>query len=395
MPVPLTLRANLAPRAARQALMWGALLWAIPMIVIAALIAHDPTRHTVTLNSYHLASAAWWKGQNLYIGPAGMNYLPHFAILYSPFHFLPLRASEILWRACAAAALGFGLFQLMRALFGAAAERPFFWASLLAAPLCLGALRNGNANALFGGLTLLAIVAVLRERWWVALAWMTLAVALKPLGIVLLMLAVLVYKPLRWRAPLAFLALAIFPFLFGHPDYVASQFHEAWKNLRACAAVTENRFADLNGILRTLGTPMPAAASTAVRVIAGALTAALWWWGARRLAPLWRGLWLYALATGYLMVFNPMNEANSYAILAPALAAWAICFLCSNEVEERKRGVFLACMILSMGLLPNLVRPIFGNYFALVWHPAMTIVFIGVLVHYISGPRRNSLNFSS
>ena len=67
-------------------------------------------------------------------------------------------------------------------------------------------------------------------------------------------------------------------------------------------------------------------ASTFVRVLSGGLTALAWRWGARRLNPALRGLWLYALATAYLMLFNPMNEENSYVILAPALGAWAVYF---------------------------------------------------------------------
>jgi hypothetical protein len=36
-------------------------------------------------------------------------------------------------------------------------------------------------------------------------------------------------------------------------------------------------------------------------------------------------------------------------------------------------------MALSMGLLPNIVRPLFHNYFALFWHPFMTLVFVALL----------------
>jgi hypothetical protein len=41
-----------------------------------------------------------------------------------------------------------------------------------------------------------------------------------------------------------------------------------------------------------------------------------------------------------------------------------------------------------MGCLPNLVRPLFGNYFALFWHPVMTIVFLGMLVVYARSAQR-------
>jgi hypothetical protein len=374
---------TLWPRDRRHALIAGVWLWVIPMLVIAVLVAINPLKHTVTVDSYHKAAQAWWDGQDLYVGPSGMNYLPHFAVLYSPFHFLPFRLSEILWRFCAAASLVVGLWRLAQLLFHAERERAFLWMTLLAMPLSMGALRNGNANALFGGILLLAIVAAMEQRWTLAVGWMALEIALKPLGIVLLGLAALFYTPVIRRVPAAILGLAIFPFLFGRPSYVWSQDREAWSNLRACAAVTEHRFADLNGILRTFGAPLSTSASTIVRVAAGALTALLWVWGARRLAgDMAQYLWLYALASAYLMVFNPMNEANSYVILAPALAVWAVYFLLDNNASDRGLGWTIALMTLSMGLLPNILRPWLGNYFALCWHPFMTIVFVVILAQF-------------
>jgi hypothetical protein len=362
----------------------GVLLWVVPMLVIGVMVALRPTHRTVTLDSYHMAAGNWWLGKSLYAGPQGMNYLPHFAVLFSPFHFVPLWLGEVLWRFCAAATLAGGLWWLMCALFRSAPERPFFWATLVAMPLCMTSLRNGNANALFGGVTLLAIVALVNRRWWLTLGLMALLTAIKPLGVVLLLLAPIFYAPLRWRLPVAVLGLAVFPFLFGSPTYVCSQYQAAWGNLQACAVVTEHRFADINGILRTFGTAFSPSVSKLVRVLAGGMTAVVWWWGARRLREPLPGLWLYALATGYLMLFNPMNEENSYSILAPALGAWATFFLFGPQARNtRGLGWAIVIMALSLGLLPNIVRPLFGNHFALFWHPFMTLVFLALLGYFV------------
>jgi alpha-1,2-mannosyltransferase len=343
-----------------------------------------PSHRSVT-PSYHLATANWWQHQNLYVGPAGMNYLPHFVVLYTPFHFLPRPLGEVLWRFLSALTLGGGLWQLVRALFAAEPDRPFFWASLLAMPLCMNSLRNGNANAIFGGVVLLAIVALVCQRWWLAVGLIALATALKPLGVVLLLLAPLVYAPVRWRVPAAIIALAIFPFLFGPPSYVAGQYREAWNNLQACAVVSEHRFADINGILRTFDVQLGPQFSKLLRVAAGALFAALFYWGAKRIREPLSYLWLYALATGYLMLFNPMTEENSYGILAPALGIWSAFFLFSVKAPPGRTLAFvIAAMALSMGLLPNLVRPLFGNHFALFWHPVMAILFLSILAWFIA-----------
>jgi alpha-1,2-mannosyltransferase len=372
------------PKNSGTAFFLAVLLWVVPMLVITAMVIHNPRSHTVTFGSYHKAAEAWWSGGTLYDGPRGMNYLPHFAILYSPFHFLPETISEILWRVCAAAALSIGLWQLMRELFAKEPEFPFLWATLLMLPLSLGALRNGNANAIFGGVTLLAVAGLLRGRWWTAIVWMALAVAIKPIGIVLLLLSAIYYRPVMLRFPIAILALAVFPFCFATPQYAWAQYHDMWQNLKMCAAVSEHRFADLNGLLRTIGTPLSAKASTIMRAVCGALTAVIWLWGARLLAPPGRHLWLYALATAYLMLFNPMTESNSYAILAPALAVWAVCFLCHPELKNRRLGWAVTLIALSMGLLPTLLRQLCGNYFALFWFPLMTIVFVVLLTCFIA-----------
>jgi hypothetical protein len=383
-------RSILWPENTRRAFLVALLVWIVPMLVIGAMAIRDPLRHTVTTGSFHPAAHNWWARQNLYIGPAGMNYLPHFAILYTPFHLLPFTLSELVWRFCAAAIIALGVCRITRQLFGARFECPFLCASILTMPICLGALHNGNANGVFSGLTLLAVVAILQQRWWIALAWMALATACKPLGIVLLLLASIYYMPIARRLPLALLALAVFPFFFGPPDYVCAQYREAWLNLHACAAVTEHRFADINGILRTLGAPLPPASSTPMRFVAGALVAVVWLWGARRLEAAPRVLWLYALSTAFLMLFNPMTESNSYVILAPALGAWATFLLFKEERVSRRFGIAIAIMALCMGLLPAILHPFLGNRFALIWHPSTAILFLATLLAFIIRPRETS-----
>ena len=370
------------PGDSRSALIAALALWTVPMVVIGIMVAVQPMKRTV-MPLYHAAAANWWAHQDLYTGPKGMNYLPHFAILFSPFHLLPLRVCDVLWRFCAAGMLAGGVWRIVRRLSGSAPERPFLWATLMTMPLCMNALRNGQANATFAGVVLLAIATLLERRWWIAAGLMILAVAVKPLGLVLVLLAPVIYAPLRWRLLIGLVAFAIFPFLFGSPDYVIAQHRAAMANLQSCAEVTQHRFADINGILRTFGTPLPPEASKIVRVLAGGFTLALWWLGARRVDEPLRGLWLYALTTVYLMLFNPMNEENSYVILAPALGLWGVFFLFDAAgTAPHCLGWCLAAMAWTMALLPNLLWPFFRNKFALFWHPLMAIVFVVLLACY-------------
>ncbi len=361
----------------------GILVWLLPFLVITILVIVGPWHRNVT-PLYHQASANWWAGKDLYHGPGGMNYLPPFAVIFAPFHSLPVPVGDILWRLCTAVLLATGVWRFQREQFGAEFARAFVYASLLALPLCLGAMRNGQANGMFAALTLHAAACLPRRQWWTAAALMVLALAIKPLGAVLLLLSLVVYSPLRWRLVAALAALALFPFLFAPADYVIAQYAAFLANIQKCAVITENRFADIGGVIRTFGWEMPGGISKLVRVAAGGATLGLWWTGARRLREPFRALWLLTLSACYLMLFNPMNEANSYVILAPALGLWAVAAL--DAPPTRRFGWLTASISLSMGLLPNLVRPLFGNYFALFWHPVMTAVFAAMLIYWLRRP---------
>ena len=104
----------------------------------------------------------------------------------------------------------------------------------------------------------------------------------------------------------------------------------------------------------------------------------LWLAVGRRFDEPLRAIWLLALTTIYLMLFNPMTESNSYVILAPALSIWGLTLLAT--ARYRKLGWCLVGSALSIGLLKEPLRPIFGNNFALIWNPIMALVFFGVLL---------------
>jgi hypothetical protein len=119
----------------------------------------------------------------------------------------------------------------------------------------------------------------------------------------------------------------------------------------------------------------------------------VWWLGARRLPEWVRAAWLYALVASYLMIFNPMTEANSYVILAPALAVWAVWAL--SQPATRNAGWMLAGMGLVAGLLPNLLHPFFGNHFALFWFPVMALIFLLIVTRFVVEVRRPAAGASS
>jgi hypothetical protein len=347
------------------------LLWVIALVVITALVVTRPEKRTL-IPLYREASLNWLCGEALYQGPGGMNYLPCFAVLFTPVAVLPTPVADLVWRYLIAFLLIGGLWRLSRSVSEEGAERRFLMATALAMPLCLGVLRNGQANGMIAALTIQAVAALAWRQWTLATVCMVLALAVKPLGMVFIGLAVVMYPPVRWRTAIGVVALAVFPFLFTSPAYVIEQHRAFLDNIRSCAQVGEHRFADINGIVRTFGGELPARVATVLRAVAGLLTLALCWFGWRRLSGALQALWLYALATVYLMLFNPMNETNSYVIVVPALALWAERVL--SQTATRTDGWVLAGIVIAISVFSPL-----RSDFKLFWYPTMTIVFAGLL----------------
>ena len=95
----------------------------------------------------------------------------------------------------------------------------------------------------------------------------------------------------------------------------------------------------------------------------------------------------HGFGAAYLMLFNPMTEANSY-VIPPRPSRGRECPATAFAGGNRALGGAFAAMGLSMGLLPNLLRPLFGNAFALAWHPSMTLVFsVLILTALVLGGR--------
>jgi alpha-1,2-mannosyltransferase len=349
-------------------------LWLLPLVIISIVAVLKPADHTVT-PVYHEAVDAWRQQLPLYNHK--FYYCPQFTFLFAPFHWLPLALGDALWRLVGTVAFAGGLLVFCRSFAGARAERAFLIAALLAMPLSLQAMQFGQANLHLAAVLLLAGWCLSTQRWWAATVLLWLTVVIKPLGLAALGLAWAAYPQLWWRLALGLPVFLLAPYAFGPASYVSQQYLACVDNLRQSTGVTENRFADLNGLLRACGASLGGAASFLLRAISGALVMLLCWRISRRQAePLRALVWLSAAAV-YLMLFNPMTEANSYVVLAPALA-----LLGGWHFIHHARGVgwVLAAMLLTMGLLPEPLRPLFGNDFALAWYPAMALVFVAILI---------------
>ena len=99
-----------------------------------------------------------------------------------------------------------------------------------------------------------------------------------------------------------------------------------------------------------------------------------WWRRGRRIAEPTRSLLLLGISTVYLMLFNPMNESNTYVIAAPAIALLAVT-RSEHGHSKRLRDAMIVSLLVA-GLLPELVRPIIQN--AQLWLKPTAAIFWAV-----------------
>ncbi|WP_300320802.1 glycosyltransferase family 87 protein [Accumulibacter sp.] len=356
---------------------WG--LWLITIAVIAAMVIGSPLERSMT-PGYHHAVANWWARQPVYTGPTGFNYLPIFLSLFGLFAGLPIVAGELLWRAVAVVGLYAGLWRYCGVLAVGDRQRAFAVITALSLPLCFSALRNGQSSAQLAACLVLAAWCLHRQRCWWATLWLSLALVCKPLGLPAIGLAVMAFPGLWWRMAIGVAVVLVGPFLFVPPDYATGLYVDFANNLAQCLDPGGRTFADLNGVLRPFGLTLDGMPSLLVRVAAGLAMAAACWFTRRLACQTDRALLWLGFTGIYIMLFTPMNEANSYVMLAPALALWAWRYL--EQGATRTFRVFVALCV-TMMFLPDLVGLAIGKQggheFGKFWNPLMTLAFLAIL----------------
>jgi hypothetical protein len=274
------------------------------------------------------AARAWQAGADLY-RPTGdpYRYSPLAAALLVPFSLLPGPLGGVLWRLLNAGVLLAALFWWARAVLpGPLTATRLAVLFLLAVPLTVGSLNNGQSNPLVLGLLLIAVAAAATDRWNLAALGVALACLFKiyPMAVGLLLAALYPRRfALRLVAALG-LGLAL-PFLLQEPAYVTAQYGGWLHHLRTddrSQLPLELAYRDLRLLLRVCGLPLSAGTWQAVQLVAAGGALALCLVGRRAGWPRRRQLGLlFALGCCWMTIFGPATESATYLLLAPALAA--------------------------------------------------------------------------
>ncbi len=317
---------------------WCWLPWALPCVIMCVLVAIDPHSKSV-LRIYSLAVERFFEHAPLHDGGIhGFLYLPVFSLVFAPFHALGPVGAGVLWRLVGCALLAIGVWRLAGHLLSERRGAVLFWSGILIAAGSWDALRNGQANLWIAALLLHAALDLKERRLGRSALGLTVALAVKPIAIVpWLLLAGLEWRLIP-RLAVGLLVLFGLPFLFGEPGYVWQQY-EGFVAKLTRANTPAKPYTDLFGGLQQVGLVVPHALRHGVRLVAALITLAICLRARRRAGPEQAALTAMSLAAAYLMVFNPVTEANSYIILAAVVAPQAAAAWLAGR---RREGVILA-----------------------------------------------------
>jgi alpha-1,2-mannosyltransferase len=320
--------------------------WFVVFTVVAVLVSRNPIKHN-DCGIYRGASQQWWAGKGLYVnnrnrGSDGFLYLPQFALAYTPFAALGFPVGDIAWRA-----LGLGLFVagLWRISGIASIERRFYIFALMTVgtlPPALASLRNGEANLHIAGFMLQTAAEIRYQRWSRAAVWLSAGIVAKPIMLVMALLSAAIYRPIIWRLALGIAVILVMPFAFGHPHYVAAQFHE-YLSVMNLASNPPDLYCNIRGLFGKIGWVMSRRVFRSIAITAAGATLGLCLLAQRRWAEPVRVFLILGFAACYLMLFNPKTESNSYVILSPIIALPAAVLV--GLLDRPRAAAALYCLL--------------------------------------------------
>ena len=334
--------------------------WAIwvGLLLVVSVRLLGGERRTVT-DAYEQAAQHWMAGEPMYeMSGRGFLYFPQAAIVYAPFASVGDPWGDILWRFCGIALFGWSILRISRVM---APGDPEFHLGIVfvSALLCFSCLRNGQSTLPMTALMLLAAECIYQRRWNRAALCLALGFAVKPLVLVMLLLAAAVVPQLRVRLAVGLVLVLLTPFLLQNPAYVLEQYQDCFAMMRVAHDLGhQDWWAQTFGMLRTVGVHIAGSMQTGVRLAAALVTLCATVIVFRRSPEARRPVWLFTLSAVYLLLFNPRTENNTYCLLGPALGMFYAEELIAKNRRWHAGGlILLALLTLGSYELGKLMTP--------------------------------------
>jgi len=210
-------------------------------------------------------------------------------------------------------------------------------------PPAMSSVRDGQANLHIAAMMLHTALALPQKRWWEAAFWLVLGTLLKPIMLVMLLLAVVYYWRLIPRLVIGLTLGVVLPFAFQRYHFVIDQYREFWR-ATVISANPDREFCNLHGLLATtLGWTLSGPTFQIVGLVAAVVTLVIWLWVAPRHTEPARALYLLAVSACYQLLFNPRTMPNSYVMLGPLLGVAVI--LASVYQRRRLAGILMVMIV--------------------------------------------------
>jgi hypothetical protein len=378
------------------------LLWLVVIVAVCIPAARGRGSNSVT-QVYRDAATAWIDGRSMYppadrVSGDGWIYPPLSVMVFVPKAFIErgvdalarphvgeeraatirVAVGDVLWRVFSGAVLVLSLRRLARLLCARGHGEYFFMMTLLAIPASLGSLYNGQVNVLMAGAIVMGFVGIAERRWWSGAAWLTLAVVCKPAGVVGVLLAGALWPGQMWRLVPTVIAAALLPMLMHAPAYVLSEYRAAIETIRVASGLDSRTFADLGGMLTTLGLWPGALAMTAIRVAIALGTLGLCWSAVRRLGPVYGAAMTMVLCAASMLLLSPRTEGNTYVLLGPGVGMLgALCLLAEPPLKRAIMGYSLVIVSIVLGVAHAVSPALLGTTNDSVLRPVCAIVVFG------------------
>ena len=327
--------------------------WAI--FIAVALARVHPRRFASTFAAYLDAAQRLWAGQQVY-DPNTLGdflYFPLTLLDYAPFTRIDHVAAATLALVLATLFFTWACTKLSIVL------APKDWRStdaiaLTGIPLLLNIpalwfnLKGIQAQVPMTAAMMAAAAAMAVCRWRVASFWLFVALAMKPLALVMVLLCAALVREMRWLLVAALAAVVLLPFAFLNWSYLAEQYQIMALKLWHIATASPEAWpyqADFATMLRALGLQLSAIPALAIRVAAACGTLALAWRVKQEGSVRSFAIAVLVLSGCYVTLFGPRNEFLSFIVLTPALAVLAGNML----VRDDARGWPLLLAVLLLG----------------------------------------------
>jgi hypothetical protein len=220
---------------------------------------------------------------------------------------------------------------------------------LINAPAAWSNFKGIQAQVPMTAAMIVACAAMIGSRWRAAAFWLFVAVAMKPLALVMVLLCGALVREMRWLLVGAVAAVVLIPFAFLDGGYLVDQYQAMGLKLWHIATAPSLEWpylADFTTLLRALDEELPPALALGIRLAAALGTLALAWRVKRMGDPRSFAFAVLMLTGCYVTLFGPRNEFLSFIVLTPSLAALAGLMLMRDEADNRGWLLILAALVL-------------------------------------------------